>query len=128
MQKTIDKLQSELDREIVYTRKVNGRYERMREQLKDAIPKAEHEKALANLRQEYERKLSGMKPRVHNERGGGRKRVASKEVVDKAIALYSEGLTQLKIAEILSEEYGIKIGRTTIGDIVRGEYTPLDAE
>jgi hypothetical protein len=32
MQKTIDKLQSALNREIAYTRKVNDRYERMREQ------------------------------------------------------------------------------------------------
>jgi hypothetical protein len=100
----------------------------MREQLKDTITKAEHEKIIAQIHREYEQTLSGMKPRVHNERGGGRKRVASKEIVAKAMAMYSEGLTQLKISEMLSEEYGIKIGRTTIGDIVRGEYTPLDAE
>lgn len=128
MEKTNQQLQAELEREQKYNRKVNDRYERLREQFKNSIPIAEHERIVSELRQEYERKLSQATPRIYNERGAGRKRVASKDVMAKVMALHVEGLSHTKIAAKLSGELGIKIGRTTVGEIVRGDYTPLDTK
>jgi hypothetical protein len=73
----------------------------------------------------YESKLSEFNLRpawVHNERGAGRKRVASAEVIARVLELSGKGLSQAKVATSLSEEYGIKISRTTVGEIVRGKY------
>lgn len=132
MNKTKEELQAALDREMAYTRKVNDRYERMREQLmelqrqvENSIPKPEHDKIVAD----YERRLSEInskQARVHNERGAGRKRVATKEIAAKVLELSEQGLSQAKIAAKLSDELNIKIGRTTVGEIVRGNYTPPD--
>lgn len=97
------------------------------EQLKQSIPKSEHEKKMDELRRNYERKLSEIElrqTRIHNERGAGRKRIASKEIAVKVLKLSQQGLSQGKIAAQLSDELGIKIGRTTVGEIVRGNYRP----
>jgi hypothetical protein len=135
MQETINDLQKKYDSMSFFYNQVCGDHRRLEQQVEElnkqienSIGKDEHERIIAQIRQEYEEKLSGMKPRVHNERNGGRKKVASKEVVDRAMELRGQKLSQIKIAEILSEEYGIVIKRTTVGDIVRGEYTPSDAE
>jgi hypothetical protein len=115
MEKTKEQLQSAIDREIAYTRKANDKNMRLMEENRE----------LKRRLAECELKLSEIK-HTRNERGAGRKRVATKEVMARAMKLRSEGLSQIKIAEMLSEQYGIKIGRTTVGDIVRGEYAPLD--
>ena len=136
MEKDIERLRAELDREIAYTRKVNDKNAALMEQinelkkrLTDSIPKAEHEKIIAGIRREYEHKLSDIKlqhTRVHNERGAGRKRIASKEIAARVLELSGQGLSQAKIAAKLSGDLNIKIGRTTVGEIVRGNYTPPD--
>ena len=64
--------------------------------------------------------------RIHNERGAGRKRVASVEIAALVLEMSSEGLSQSRIAVKLSEKTGIRIGRTTVGEIVRGNYVPLE--
>jgi uncharacterized protein YeeX (DUF496 family) len=138
LQKKADRLQAELDREIAYTRKVNDKNMELLEQIKtlkrqleNSIPKADHERIVAAIRHEYEESLSEIKiqgTHIHNERGAGRKRIATQEIVARAMELRGQGLAQGKIAVILSEEYGIRIGRTTVGDIVRGEYTPSNTE
>lgn len=125
MEKTVQQLQVELEREQAYTRKVNERYERLREQYKDSIPKAEHERIVTELRLEYERKLSEVKPRIHNEYGAGRKRIASKEIVARVMELHEQGLSHAKIAAKLTAD-GIKIGRTTVGEITLGVYKAAD--
>lgn len=127
MEKTIQQLQAELDRERDYTRKVNDRYERVLEQLKNSIPKIEHERIVNELRRDYERKLSEVKPRIHNEYGAGRKRVASKAIMTRVMELHGQGLSHAKIASKLTAE-GIKIGRTTVGEITLGVYKAADGE
>jgi cytochrome c-type biogenesis protein CcmH/NrfF len=69
----------------------------------------------------------GGMPRKHNERGAGRKRIATKEIMARVTELRGEGLSHAKIAGKLSAEYGIKISRSTVWEIARGEYTPSDA-
>jgi len=95
------------------------------ELLKQSIPKAEHEKIIEKLRKEYEAKLSEINSqpnRAHNERGAGRKRIATDEVVARVRELHGQGLSQSAIATKLSNEMKMKIGRTTVGEIVRGKY------
>jgi hypothetical protein len=101
------------------------------ELMKQSISKSEHEKIVAYIIQEYESKLSNIKlqqAQGHNERGAGRKRIASKEVVARVLKLSGQGLSQAKIAARIFDELNIKIKRTTVGEIVRGNYTPLDVE
>ena len=108
---------------------VNDRIEQLREQLKNSISPAEHERRIKELRREYEWKLSeitSQPSRVLNWRGSGRKKIASKETVNKVLELRRQGLSQAKIAAKLSGEHNIKIGATTVGEIVRGNYTPAD--
>jgi hypothetical protein len=97
MARTIEQVQAELDREIAYTRKVNDKNALLMEQVKDLkrqlndlITKSDHEKIVAGLRQEYESELSKIRKRqqrVHNERGAGRKRIASKAIAEKVLEL-----------------------------------------
>jgi len=119
LRRAVAKLQAELEREIAYTRKVNDKNMQLMEQIKelnrqlsDAIPQSE---------------LSVKKPNIYNERGAGRKRIASEELIAKVLALKAQNLSQVKIAAKLSDELNVKIGRTTVGEIVRGNYIPLDA-
>jgi len=129
MQKTAEQLQRDLDRAEDYAREVNDRIEQLREQLKNSISPAEYERRIADLKREYEWKLlkiTSQPSRVLNWRGSGRKRIASKETVNKVLELRRQGLSQAKIAAKLSGEHNIKIGATTVGEIVRGTYTPLD--
>lgn len=125
MQKTLEQLQAELDREKEYTTKLNRQIDRLREQLRNTISVVEHERLLAVAQCRYETELTEIKnqqQRLHNERGAGRKRKATKEVVQRVLALREEGLSQQNIAHAVSEELGVTISRTTVGEIVRGEH------
>ena len=115
LKRSMAKLQADLDREIEYTRKVNDKNTHLMEQIKD-------------LKSQLGKKLPESKPRIHNERGAGRKRIASEEIAAMVLDLSTQGLSQAKIAAKLSGELNIKIGRTTVGEIVRGNYTPLGAK
>lgn len=131
MPKTIEQLQASLDREIEYSKKLNEKIDKLREQLRNSISKDEHEKIIVRVRREYEDELSKINfqpPKIYNERGAGRKKIVTKEVAARALELAKQGLSQVKIAEQLSIEYGIKVGRTTVGEIVRGKYTLSDEE
>jgi len=44
------------------------------------------------------------------------------------LELSGQDLSQTKIAGQLSDELGVKIGRTTVGEIVRGNYSIPDEE
>jgi uncharacterized protein YeeX (DUF496 family) len=132
------KLQRDLNNELAYTREINNKRNRLESKnrelqslLNNSIPKTEHEKILNSLREDYERRMTEIKmrsARVHNERGAGRKRVASKETINVINKLYGKGLSQAKIASLLAEEHGIKISRTVVGEIIRGEYIQFDKE
>jgi len=125
MPKTIEQLQVELDREIAYSTKLNEKIDKMRERLKNCITKDEHEKIITRIQQEYELKLSKINNQpigTHNARGAGRKKIGTKEVIARVLELRNQGLSQAKIADRLTQESGIKIGRTTVGEIVRGNY------
>ncbi len=125
MQKTTEQLQTELDREKEYTTKLNRQIDRLRDQLRNTISVVEHERQLALVQREYETNLTviiNQQKKPHNERGAGRKRKATKEVIQRVIALRKEGLSQQNIALAVSDELGIAISRTTVGEIVRGEH------
>lgn len=105
--------------------------DKMREQLKNCITKNEHEKIISRIQQEYEQRLSKINNQqigTYNERGAGRKKIATKEVIARVLELRNQGLSQAKIVDKLTQEFGIKIGRTTVGEIVRGKYTLSDKE
>jgi len=101
------------------------------ELLKQVIPKAEHEKKMDELRCEYEGKLSEIlstQSCTHNAHGAGRKRIATNEIAARILVLSGQGLSQEKIALRIADEFNIKIKRTTVGEIIRGNYTPADAD
>lgn len=125
LQRQINRLQAEkghLEAELV---RQGEKLQEKIELLKHSIPKAEHEKKIDELRYEYEQKLSEINRQLskHTERKAGRKRIASKEITARVLELNGQGLSQGKIAAKLSDELNIKIGRTTVGEIVRGKYT-----
>ncbi len=60
---------------------------------------------------------------VKNQRGAGRKRVANQETIDLVLKLRETGVSYVKISEVLKERLGVELGRTTVGEIVRGSYT-----
>ena len=129
--KLIRQMQEEMQRLDDELCKRDEKLKEKNELLKQSIPRAEHIKKMAELRREYEIKLSEIlttQARVHNERGAGRKRIATKEIAKRALELRGQGLSQFKIAEKISEEFCIQIKRTTVGEIVRGNYTLPDAE
>ena len=124
LQKEIERLDGELLRQ-------DEKLIEKTELLKKSILKTEHEKIVANLCREHEIKLSEIilqQHKRHNERGGGRKRIASKEIITRILELHEQGLSQAKIAAKVVEEHNIKIKRTTVGEIVRGNYKPANAE
>lgn len=125
MQKTTEQLQAELNREKEYTTKLNRQIDRLREQLRNTISLSEHERFLAATQRKYETVLTEIKnqhKKPHNERGAGRKRKATKEVIQRVMVLREKGLSQQNIAHAVSYELGITISRTTVGEIVRGEH------
>ena len=114
MKKTAEQIQAELEREIEYTRKVNDKNARLLEENRELKKQlAEREKELSEIKRQLSK---------HNERGAGRKRVATKEVAERVLELRSQGLSQAKITVMVAEEFNIKIGRTTVGEIIRGNY------
>ncbi|MFI3250144.1 MAG: hypothetical protein R3Y07_04210 [Eubacteriales bacterium] len=64
-------------------------------------------------------------PLERNSRKAGRKKVANHETVELVMTLRETGVSYVKISQVLEERLGVKLGRTTIGEIVRGTYTPL---
>jgi len=120
MKKTAEQLQVELDREIAYTRKVNDKNARLMEENKEL------KKRLAECEQE----LSKIKRQVgeHTWRKAGRKRIASKKIAARVLELSGQGLSQAKIAVKIADEFNMKIKRTTVGEIVRGNYKLPDAD
>jgi hypothetical protein len=125
MQKTIEQLQAALDREMKYSDKLNKRIDRLRDQLKNCITKEEHDRIIAYLQRKHELELAEIKNqqcRKRNERGAGRKRKATKQVILRVLELRKEGFSQEKISKTIFEELHILISRTTVGEIVRGEH------
>lgn len=125
MKKTVEQLQAALDREMEYTEKLNKKIDLMREQLKERVTIQEHEKALALLQEKHAQELAEINNRQsqkHNERGAGRKKKATNQVILRVLELRQEGLSQQKISKAIYEELGIVISRTTVGEIVRGEH------
>ncbi len=125
MQKTIEQLQAALDREMKYSEKLNKKIDRLRDQLKNCITKEEHDKIIAYLQRKHELELTEIKIkqcRKRNERGAGRKRKATKQVILRVLELRKEGFSQEKISKTIFEELHILISRTTVGEIVRGEH------
>jgi septal ring factor EnvC (AmiA/AmiB activator) len=118
MKKTYEQIEAELEREQTYTRKVNDKYERIWEENKEL------KKRLA----EYEQKMSKLKRQLSEYSGSkaGRKRIATKEIAARVLELHEQGFAQGKIAAKLTDEMKMSIGRTTVGEIVRGKYMPSD--
>ena len=99
------------------------------EQLRQSIPKAEHEKIIDRMKREYESRLSEINScpvRTHNERGAGRKPKVTDDVKAKVLELYMVGLSQSKIAKALSDALDMPFSRSTVGSIVRSTGQPRD--
>ncbi len=112
MKKTVEQLQAALDREMEYTEKLNKKIDLMREQLKERITIQEHEKALALLQEKHMQelaKINNRQSKEHNERGAGRRKKATNQVVLRVLELRQEGLSQQKISEVIFKELGIVI-------------------
>ncbi|OPX42256.1 hypothetical protein CLHUN_39070 [Ruminiclostridium hungatei] len=125
MKKTVEQLQAALDREMEYTKKLNKKIDLMRKQLKDRITIQEHEKVLALLQEKHAQeiaKINNRQSQKYNERGAGRKKKATNQVILRVLELRQEGLSQQKISKAIFEELGLVISRTTVGEIVRGEH------
>lgn len=61
-------------------------------------------------------------PKVRNTRGAGRKRAATPETIEMVLKLRETGVSYVKISQVLKERLGVELGRTTVGEIVRGNY------
>lgn len=61
-------------------------------------------------------------PKVRNTRGAGRKRAATPEIIEMVLKLRETGVSYVKISQVLKERLGVELGRTTVGEIVRGNY------
>ncbi len=125
MAKTMEELQAALDREIEYSTSLNRKIDRMREQLQNCITLKEHEDILARMHRQHEMELTEIKKQQkpkHNERGAGRKKKATDQVILRVLELHKTGLSQENISRLISSELGIKISRTTVGEIVRGKH------
>ena len=126
MRKTMEQLELDIEREMKYSASLNLKIDALNERLKKFMPREAHEKAMALLTQQYENRLSEIKnsqSKTHNERGAGRKKKATNEVIARVLQLKSEGISQANIASTVSAEFGLAISRTTVGEIVRGKYT-----
>lgn len=125
MAKTIEELQAALDREIGYSTSLNRKIDRMREQLQNRITLKEHQDILTRMQRQHEIEMAEIKNRQkskHNERGAGRKKKATDQVILRVLELHKTGLSQENISRLISDELGIKISRTTVGEIVRGKH------
>ena len=65
-----------------------------------------------------EKEIDALQNRPHNERGAGRKHKATPEQSDYIISLFSQGISQNKIAKIMTEQTGDKWNKTTIRNII----------
>lgn len=125
MAKINEELQAALDREIAYSTSQSRKIDRMREQLRDCITLKEHQEILARMQRQHEAELTEIKNQhkpKHNERGAGRKKKATDRVILRVLELHKTGLSQENISRLISNELGIKISRTTVGEIVRGRH------
>lgn len=98
--------------------------ERQAELLRQSISKSEHDKILERQRREYELKLSAHPPRIHNERGAGRKPKLTDEIKARVLVLHAADYSQAKAALAVSAEFGVPFSRSTIGSIVRNAGRP----
>lgn len=125
MTKTKEQLEIDLAREIKYSAALNKKIDALNDRLKNFISKEEHEKEMRVLKGQCENKLAeinNQQIRQHNERGAGRKKKATKQVIQRVLELRTEGLSQANISKAVEAELGVTISRTTVGEIVRGEH------
>ena len=78
---------------------------------------------MKNLHEQYvkrikEERITILQIRPHNERGAGRKHRATSEQREYIISLSYQGISQNKIAGIISNQTGEKWNRTTIRNII----------
>lgn len=80
---------------------------------------------MENLRQQHaieiaklEQKISALQIRPHNERGAGRKPKATSTQRDFILSLFAQGVSQVKIAKILTEQSGDKWNKSTVRNII----------
>jgi len=77
------------------------------------------------VRQGYEEHISALEKEIdtlqnrpHNERGAGRKHKATPAQTDYILSLFSQGISQNKIAQMMTEQTGGKWNKTTIRNII----------
>jgi len=102
-----DKKISECDKTI---ERLNGEIEKYQAKLSATF--SSHE---VNKLQE---EIAALKKRPRNERGAGRKPKATPEQRDYIISLFSQGISQNKIAKIMTEQTGDQWNKTTIRNMI----------
>lgn len=117
LQRRVIELEYEVER-------LNAKLEQKNELLQQSISKSEHEKLMERQKREYEMKLSAHPPRVHNERGAGRKPKLTDEIKIRILALHGQRYSQMKTARAVSDEFGVTISRSTVGNIIRSAGLP----
>ena len=101
--------------------KLTAELEKCKTELSNSFPSHRVEK----VRQYYddyisklEKQVTILQTRPHNERGAGRKHKATQEQREYIISLFSQGISQNRIARIMTEQTGDKWNKTTIRNIV----------
>ena len=67
---------------------------------------------------ELENEIAALKNRPHNERGAGRKHKATSEQRNYILSLFEQGISQYKIARMMTEQTGGKWNKTTVRNII----------
>ena len=70
---------------------------------------------------ELEEEIAALQTRPHNERGAGRKHKATPEQREYIISLFSQGISQNKIARMMTEQTGSQWNKTTIRNMIIAE-------
>ena len=77
-----------------------------------------HFQSLSSYATDLEEQIAALENRPHNERGAGRKHKATPEQREHILSLFSSGVSQNKIARILSEQTGVRWNKTTVRNII----------
>ena len=107
---------------------LEGKIERLKSEIeknKTELSKSFSSHKVEKLREYYEKyideleeQLAAPQTRIHNERGAGRKHKATPKQREYIISLFSQGVSQYKIARMMTEQTGGKWNKTTVRNII----------
>ena len=119
--KEIESLQAEnmeLKNKIVHLKNEIMKYESRLAKYISPEHFKKHFQSLSNYATDLEEQIAALETRPHNERGAGRKHKATSEQREHILSLFSSGVSQNKIARIITEQTGEKWNKTTVRNII----------